>query len=314
MKGNAELAETALCDNADKAVCPDRAPAVFKPGFLLPELNLASLYRHIEIDSLLQAFVDRLSSAVSQDGFEFCNGDLDVDFRFGCQRMTEEVPYKLHYRIANQSDYLGVMGIGRKTQFSSAEVRRINSAVDAFAGPLNNAILYRRACQSAFRDPLTGVRNRAALDDALSQKSSTTLRRDASLVLLVCDVDRFKLVNDSFGHVVGDEVLRQFASVLQENTRDSDIVFRYGGDEFVIALQDTQLVGGSELAQRIRKAVKRTGVCADNAYINVTTTIGVTEVKQHESLDDAFLRADEALLSGKKSGKDQVITSTCSDT
>ena len=82
----------------------------------------------------------------------------------------------------------------------------------------------------------------------------------------------------------------------------------------MIALQDTQLVGGSELAQRIRKAVKRTGVCADNAYINVTTTIGVTEVKQHESLDDAFLRADEALLSGKKSGKDQVITSTCSDT
>ena len=314
MTSNTELVETALCDNADKAVCPGKKPAVVKPDFVLPELNLASLYRHIEIDNLLQAFVDRLSSAVSQDAFEFCNGDLDVDFRSGCQRMTADVPYKLHYRVANQGGYLGVMGIGRKTQFCSAEVRRINSAVDAFAGPLNNAILYTRACQSAFRDPLTGVRNRAALDDALSQKSSTTLCRDASLVLLVCDVDRFKLVNDNFGHTVGDEVLRQFARVLQENTRESDMVFRYGGDEFVIALQDTQLAGGSELAQRIRKAVKHTGVCAANAYITVTTTIGVTEVQRNESLDDAFLRADEALLSGKKSGKDQVITSPFCET
>ena len=309
MKGNAELAETALCDNADKAVCPDIEPAVLKPGFVLPELNLASLYRHIEIDNLLQAFVDRLSAAVYQDVFEFRNSDLDVDFRFRGKRVAADVPYKLHYRITDRTGYLGVIEIGRKTQFRSAEVRRINAAVDAFAGPLNNANLYRRACQSAFRDPLTGVRNRAALDEALSQKSATSLRRDTSLVLLVCDVDRFKAVNDNCGHTVGDEVLRHFARILQDNTRESDIVFRYGGDEFVIALQDTQLEGGSELAQRIRKAVKHTSVHIANACINVTTTIGVTEVRKHESLDDAFLRADEALLSGKKLGKDRVITS-----
>ncbi len=311
MTGNAELAETALCDNyADMAVCPDIEPAALKTGLVVPELNVVGLYRHIEIDNLLQAFVKRLRSAVWFDEIEFRNSDLDVDFHHRDQSAAGDVPYKLHFRITDRSTYLGVMEIGRKTQFRSDEVRRISSAVSAFAGPLNNANLYRRACQSAFRDTLTGLRNRAALDEVLSQKTASGLRRDTSLVLLVCDVDRFKAVNDNCGHAVGDEVLRHFANTLQDNTRESDMVFRYGGDEFVVALQDTQLQGGRELAQRICEAVKNTTVYVSNACINLTTTIGVTEVKRHESLDDAFLRADEALLSGKRQGRDRVITNS----
>lgn len=314
MKGNVELAETALCDtSADMAVCPDIQPAALKSILKLPELNseldVAGLYQHIEIDKLLQAFVNGLSAMVGHQVLEFRNRDLDVDFRYRAPGSNGDVPYKLQYRITERDSYLGVIEIGRKDQFRSDEVRKISAAVNALTGPLNNANLYRHACQSAFRDPLTGLRNRAALDEALSQKSASSLRRDSSLVLLVCDVDRFKAVNDNCGHTVGDEVLRHYARILQQNTRESDIVFRYGGDEFVVALQDTQLAGGSELAQRIRKAVKHSSVHVANACINLTTTIGVTEVKQHESLDDAFLRADEALLSGKKSGRDRVITS-----
>jgi diguanylate cyclase (GGDEF)-like protein len=311
MKGNMELADTALYDtSADMVVCPVIEPAVRKSGAVSAELNVAGLYRHIEIDDLLDAFVKRLNALVAHEVFEFRNSDLEVNYRHQRDGCNGEVRYRLHYRITERECFLGVIEIARRHQFRSDEVRRISAAVNAFSGPLNNANLYRRACQSAFRDPLTGVRNRAALDDALSQKSATSLRRDSSLVLLVCDVDLFKAVNDNCGHTVGDEVLRHYARILQQNTRDSDIVFRYGGDEFVIALQNTQLAGGRELAQRIRKAVKRSSIHVTNACINLTTTIGVTEVKQHESLDDAFLRADEALLSGKKSGRDKVITSS----
>jgi diguanylate cyclase (GGDEF)-like protein len=306
MNANAELADTALgYDKADKVVCSDVVNSREVQTSL--ELNVASLYQHIEIDDLLSAFAERLGVAVNHDEFEFRNTDLEVDYRRRDHRLAASVPHKLRYRITDQHGCLGVMEIGRNTQFRSDEVRKISVAVNAFTGPLSNANLYRRACQSAYRDPLTGVRNRAALDEALSYKSASSLRRDSALVLLVCDVDRFKSVNDSCGHTVGDEVLRQFARILQDNTRDTDIVFRYGGDEFVIALQHTQLAGGRELAQRIRRAVKQTTVRIGNACINLTTTVGITEVKPHEPLDDAFLRADEALLTGKKAGRDRVV-------
>jgi len=307
MKGNVELVDTALSDNiADKAVCPDFEPAALKA--VVPELNLSSLYRHIEIDHLLQAFAKQLGSTVNHTSFEFRNADLDVEFCARCNLVVGDVRHKLRFRITDRSSSLGVMEIGRQSQFRSAEIRKIGAAIEALSGPLHNACLYKRACQSAFRDRLTGVRNRAAFDEALSQESASSLRRHKSLVLLVCDVDRFKSVNDNCGHTIGDEVLRHFARTLQDNARESDIIFRYGGDEFVIALPHTQLAGGSELAQRIRRAVKHTTVYVANACINLTTTIGLTEVRQHESLDDAFLRADEALLSGKKSGKDRVVT------
>lgn len=308
MKGNLEPADMALTENyTDMAVWPAAQVADLKRSTALHEPNLATLYRHIDIDNLLAAFGEHLHMTVSFDLLEFRNSDLDVGISICEDETAIDLPHTLRHRITDGNGYLGAMEISRTKQFRSDEVRHIKAAVNSLKGPLRNASLYKRACQSAFRDPLTGVRNRAALDEALSQKSESSLSRETSLVLLVCDVDRFKSVNDNCGHVVGDEVLRHFAQTLRDNTRESDIVYRYGGDEFVVALPATQIAGGRELAERIRLAVKSTTVYVDNACINLTTTIGLTEVTGTDSLDDAFLRADEALLNGKRLGKDRVV-------
>lgn len=293
-------------DSADRAVCAQRINSCVEvPGS--SEIAGSSLYQYLEMDHLIDKFSGQLHSSVPFDLLTFKCAELGQRLEKLFCKPAVEYRYQLGFSIDDRQARLGVMEIGRNRQFLSSEIRLIKARVAKLAGPLRNASLYMKACQSAYRDPLTGVKNRAALDATLSLDTATGSSALIPQVLMVCDVDRFKAINDNCGHVVGDEVLRQFATTLQANTREGDLVYRYGGDEFVIALSNSIKDGGREYAERIRQSIQRNTLYVANACINLTTTIGLTEVRQDESLDEAFLRADDALLAGKKSGKNRVV-------
>jgi two-component system cell cycle response regulator len=169
----------------------------------------------------------------------------------------------------------------------------------------------RRLEALATTDPLTRLLNRRALLERLSSEVDRSLRYGDVLTLLMVDVDHFKNINDSHGHLVGDAVLREIGSLLHASVRAVDVVARYGGEEFVIILPETPLEGALVFAERLRETIERHGFAGrGGAGLRLTASIGAaTFPSPHvHSTEDLFARADEALYRAKSGGRNQVRT------
>ncbi len=171
----------------------------------------------------------------------------------------------------------------------------------------------RRFAESALYEPLTGLFGRRAFMGRLSAEIASCRRRGAPLAVLMLDVDRFKMVNDTHGHLAGDAALRTLADVLREATRAEDVAARYGGEEFVVLARDAGLVAARQLAERIRGGVERAGCKYNGAEIRLTVSVGFVALEGGAILDrewseDRLLEAaDAALLRAKESGRNTVV-------
>jgi len=173
---------------------------------------------------------------------------------------------------------------------------------------LENAHLFAEVQRMAITDGLTGLHNRFYFDQQLSLEFDRTRRYERSLGMAIIDPDNFKGVNDKFGHPAGDAVLVMFAELIKNSARKSDIVARYGGDEFVIILPETNLAGTLSLAEKIRDAVKTHTFRYQDHNIRFTTSIGVAATSGQDISDPDNLtkRADQALYQAKRRGGNQV--------
>ncbi|MGR3711774.1 MAG: GGDEF domain-containing protein [Shimia sp.] len=151
------------------------------------------------------------------------------------------------------------------------------------------------------RDHLTGVYNRQFLVTCLD-----SIATEESAVILMADIDHFKKINDTHGHLAGDKVIQHVAECLADNCRSSDMVARFGGEEFAIVMKDTNPFFGNELAERIRKAVAEITVPSDGVPVSVTTSVGVASRKNGEDITKVLHAADVALYDAKASGRNQV--------
>ena len=159
----------------------------------------------------------------------------------------------------------------------------------------------------AWTDPLTGLLNRRRIEDVAAQAVADGHRHGYPVALVVCDIDHFKIVNDRWGHDVGDAVLRHAAQLLRLDLRGADSVGRWGGEEFALVLPHTELAGAVALAERIRRRVRETPLAVDSRCIASSVTLGVALVGTDEPLDAAIKRADVALYCGKSLGRDRVV-------
>ena len=146
-------------------------------------------------------------------------------------------------------------------------------------------------------DPLTGMPNRRAFDEALALAVESSVEGGPSVSLLLCDVNSFKQINDTFGHAAGDHVLRAIARTLSEAMRRPDAAFRWAGDEFAVILRDTDEAGASRVAARLRKAVA--GECRRPDGSAVTLGSGVAALKPGMSIEEVLVEADRALFCQK---------------
>lgn len=156
----------------------------------------------------------------------------------------------------------------------------------------------------ASHDELTGAYSRRFFLDALRREKTLSDREHRAFCVAILDLDSFKAVNDKHGHLVGDDVLREFAESVQFELRGSDYFARYGGEEFALLLIDTDLVYAANVLERIRQRI------ATNAFShvgrNITVSAGVAQYRLHEDLSDTISRADRALYSAKAAGRNRV--------
>jgi diguanylate cyclase (GGDEF)-like protein len=166
----------------------------------------------------------------------------------------------------------------------------------------------RRLEELATTDPLTRVLNRRALAERLAIEMDRARRYAADLAILLIDIDFFKRINDSAGHLAGDEVLRQVATRIQQAVRTVDIVARYGGEEFVVILPETSLTGASTFAERLRMGISAHEFAVGEGIIRLTVSIGISTFPAANiaSADDFFARADAAMYRAKQDGRNQV--------
>jgi diguanylate cyclase (GGDEF)-like protein len=174
---------------------------------------------------------------------------------------------------------------------------------------LENARLHHLVQQQAVTDDLTGLVNRRRFLEALGNEITRATTFGTPLSVIVADLDDFKLINDLFGHHVGDEVLRRFARLIEEHLRDVDVPGRLGGEEFAILVPDTDETGATAVAERVRRSVREMALPLREARA-ITATFGVAQFEQGESGDDLLRRADFALYQGKAGGKDTVAVET----
>ena len=160
--------------------------------------------------------------------------------------------------------------------------------------------------QAALTDGLTGMQNRRYFDDALKEYLGEFRRIGKPVGLMILDLDHFKLVNDTYGHDVGDEVLRSVGKCLKNMTRYHDVVARLGGEEFAIVAPNMDLELLQRFAERMRKAIASLAIDAGTAQLNVTSSVGLALWDREESAEDFYRRADKQLYEAKLQGRNRV--------
>lgn len=176
---------------------------------------------------------------------------------------------------------------------------KILSSIGAFTGiAIENAFLYQKVKELAMVDSLTGINNRYYFNEILRQESERVRRYRHSICMLMMDVDNFKTINDTFGHVTGDRVLRSIADILRVSVRESDILARFGGDEFVILMPFANESDGFKLAKRIQKLIIKWNAKESVQGLKLGISIGVYEAG-HDTIDKILIEADRELYQCK---------------
>lgn len=161
----------------------------------------------------------------------------------------------------------------------------------------------------ALTDPLTGLYNRRGLDVAFERWLRAVAGGETSCSVVLIDIDNFKSVNDTFGHLFGDQVIRGIAATLRNHARGDDLVARYGGEEFVLVMPHASVTEASENAERLRSLIERSAIRRrgqNETVAHVTVSAGVTALARGDTLDTLLARADHALYSAKNDGRNRV--------
>ena len=159
----------------------------------------------------------------------------------------------------------------------------------------------------AYTDQLTSLHNRNYFFEQTQKLFSQTKRDDDAFSLLIMNIDNFKEINENYGHLIGDNVLKYISNKVSTNIRQSDILSRFGGEEFIVALPNTTIKGALKLAQNMRKEIEQSTYSYDDNEVNITVSIGICDYNNEKSIEELIHKADTALTEAKESGKNKVV-------
>jgi len=273
----------------------------------LPPLNelssdyfqLASkLQTSLSVDEILAQFSKECGNAVGHDGFSYVNEQYNIHFILG-----NHSRHACTYQLTINDDNLGLVTVTRSTPFTEPETEKLERLLSTLHYPLRNALLYTSAISEAHKDALTGVGNRAALSRGLFREIEMANRHGRHLGLIMADIDHFKHVNDNLGHLAGDKVLQTITHCMSSSIRVTDSLYRFGGEEFVILLPETDEAGVLRLAKRIRRRVEKMILRYQETEFSITISLGITNFQKNDDEKTIIKRADGALYRCKNEGR-----------
>ncbi|ASD66552.1 GGDEF domain-containing protein [Pseudoalteromonas piscicida] len=249
----------------------------------------------LDIEELLTIYAEHVARISKISGLQFhCSFGVfqmkDSDSQFPASTFDLEL----------EKEHLGQLVYFSEFPFSEAIKAKLSKLHACLIYPMRNALMYNRVLQLATKDSLTGLYNRSQFTDNLDEKLERCRRQHRNFSLMLLDLDNFKQVNDVHGHKAGDEVLVEFSRILQTSTRATDSVFRFGGDEFAILIDDPAFTTNKVIAERIMEAVRKSSMLAK---YTVTTSIGFTLASSHDTADNIFARSDSGLYRAKAAGR-----------
>jgi diguanylate cyclase (GGDEF)-like protein len=233
----------------------------------------------------------------------------DLSRHEGKARLCEEAQSRISIPMISYGQPLGllVLSSSEPNFFAHTETQPLESVADIFSSAIQNANYVHRVKQLAYLDGLTGIFNRRYFETRITEEIERARRFGTELSLIMVDVDKFKSLNDSFGHLLGDEVLRQVSSLLSRQVRKIDVVCRYGGEEFVILLPQTAPEQAFHVAEKLRRAVEEWQFPGVPRVLTVSG--GVAVYPDHgDTRDELVKAADAALYAAKEAGRNQILS------
>lgn len=268
----------------------------------LVEIRLTQgLQRSLEIETLLGFFCREVANIVPCDSVGYQNSQHRIAHAYG--------KIGLHickYELTLEGEHLGDLICTRDKPFGDLDLLTIETLTGTLIYPLRNALLYQQAMSMALQDPLTGVGNRKALNKALNRESNISRRHDQPFSVMMIDIDYFKKINDSYGHSAGDQALTHVTNIISAISRQTDELFRYGGEEFVMILNNTDQAEAHEMAERIRIAIADSEVATRDNQFSLTVSIGIAQYDPINGAESIIDCADIALYKAKEFGRNQV--------
>ncbi|MDY0005432.1 MAG: GGDEF domain-containing protein [Spongiibacteraceae bacterium] len=273
-----------------------------------PRLQLSTLLQTtLDLEQLLELFQGALQEQLGISGlnYQFRDKDQSASLNLG-----QTATHACHYHLVIAERSLGELTLSRGRRLLERELVSLETLIGCLILPLRNALQFRQVLAQSMRDPLTGIANRGAFDASLERELALFQRCGQTLSLMAIDIDLFKRINDSHGHAAGDFVLTNVVQNLRDCCRESDGLFRYGGDELVVILSHTSLAGASVIARRILNQVASMTTIYQGQAIDTTVSIGLAQVSAGDTADTLFQRADAALYQAKREGRNRLI---CAD-
>nr|WP_180206822.1 GGDEF domain-containing protein [Pseudomonas sp. SbOxS1]NYU07109.1 GGDEF domain-containing protein [Pseudomonas sp. SbOxS1] len=267
---------------------------------LRQQLNL-QLQTSLEPQRILGLFYREIQRLVPLDALSYLHKSSDLRLEFGLRGH-----HSISYSLSHEGEHLGELIFRRNQRFSEQEQASLESLLAALLYPMRNTLLYRAATQSALRDPLTDTGNRIAMDQTLQREIELARRHMQPLSLLMLDIDHFKQINDTHGHSAGDDVLKAVAASIKNQLRNVDMVFRYGGEEFLILLSNTSREAAALVGERLRFAAQTEDYPADGRTVELTISLGCSTLLPGESAESLLRRADSALYVAKREGRNRL--------
>ena len=219
--------------------------------------------------------------------------------------MSEDGHYAHKWLIETAEDAGILIILKDEKALSDAEIRLINESLLILAESLRRGLEYEELFESARKDALTGLSNRRVFEERIRDTMLGAKRYNRPLTMASLDLDHFKQINDNLGHQQGDNVLKKVANVFSEAIRETDMLVRFGGDEFILVMDNTDEKSGRILAERLCKAIDDLEIWA-TTEIKLGVSIGITQWKIEENLDDWMQRVDDILYNAKTDGRARV--------
>lgn len=252
---------------------------------------LEQLQTTLDVKQLIDIFAIEVAKYLDFTGVYFKHASISATARGSRQAKAER-----QFELKLNGQFFGLITYAVNTPISMTNYKVLIELHQLLINPLNNAVQYHQAMQLALQDGLTKLGNRRSFDEQIKRTMAQATRRHTRVGLILCDLNKFKAVNDTHGHAAGDSVLVHFAKALQISIRDTDSVFRFGGDEFAVIVADACEESLSAIEHRIHLAISEDILLGK---YRVTSSLGIAFMNRADNPISFFKRADKALYTDK---------------